>query len=173
VKLFKKHLYRLAKDKSPLFKTQTAIAHPEDRILLKKAVEACPLLGETSDGKQIYLYQYQQSSPVLREIGRLREIAFRAVGEGSGQRRDIDQYDSYYEQLILWDKDDLEIVGAYRFANTAKVMTEKGLAGLYTASLFQFNPAMTPYLDQDWNLAAASYNLVIGANVAWIIYGMA
>ncbi len=152
VKLFKKHLYRLAKDKSPLFKTQTAIAHPEDRILLKKAVEACPLLGETSDGKQIYLYQYQQSSPVLREIGRLREIAFRAVGEGSGQRRDIDQYDSYYEQLILWDKEDLEIVGAYRFANTAKVMAEKGLAGLYTASLFQFNPAMAPYLEQGLEL---------------------
>lgn len=152
VKLFKKHLYRLAKDKGPLFKTQTAIAHPEDRILLKKAVEACPLLGETSDGKQIYLYQYQQSSPVLREIGRLREIAFRAVGEGSGQRRDIDQYDSYYEQLILWDKEDLEIVGAYRFANTAKVMAEKGLAGLYTASLFQFNPQMTPYLDQGLEL---------------------
>ncbi|WP_419571778.1 GNAT family N-acyltransferase [Rheinheimera sp.] len=152
VKLFKKHLYRLAKDKEPLFKTQKAIAHPEDRILLKKAVEACPLLGETSDGKQIYLYQYQQSSPVLREIGRLRELAFRAVGEGTGQRRDIDLYDSYYEQLILWDKDDLEIVGAYRFANTAKVMTEKGLPGLYTASLFRFSERMTPYLDQGLEL---------------------
>ncbi|WP_337842996.1 lysophospholipid acyltransferase family protein [Rheinheimera sp.] len=152
VKLFKKHLYRLAKDKEPLFKTQKAIAHPEDRILLKKAVEACPLLGETSDGKQIYLYQYQQSSPVLREIGRLREVAFRAVGEGTGQRRDIDLYDSYYEQLILWDKDDLEIVGAYRFANTAKVMAEKGLAGLYTASLFRFSERMTPYLAQGLEL---------------------
>jgi len=152
VKLFKKHLYRLAKDKEPLFKTQKAIAHPEDRILLKKAVEACPLLGETSDAKQIYLYQYQQSSPVLREIGRLRELAFRAVGEGTGQRRDIDLYDSYYEQLILWDKDDLEIVGAYRFANTAKVMTEKGLPGLYTASLFRFSERMTPYLDQGLEL---------------------
>ncbi|WP_337879073.1 lysophospholipid acyltransferase family protein [Rheinheimera sp.] len=152
VKLFKKHLYRLAKDKEPLFKTQKAIAHPEDRILLKKAVEACPLLGETSDGKQIYLYQYQQSSPVLREIGRLREVAFRAVGEGTGQRRDIDLYDSYYEQLILWDKDDLEIVGAYRFANTANVMAEKGLAGLYTASLFRFSERMTPYLAQGLEL---------------------
>ena len=103
VKLFKKHLYRLAKDKAPLFSTQSAIAHPEDRIVLKKAVENCELLGETADGKQIYLYQHQQSSPLLREIGRLREFAFRAVGEGSGLRRDIDRFDSHYEQLILWD----------------------------------------------------------------------
>lgn len=147
VKLFKKHLYRLAKDKPALFTTQSAIAHPEDRISLKKAVETCELLGQTADGKQIYLYQHQHSSPVLREIGRLREFAFRAVGEGSGARRDIDRYDSYYEQLILWDKDDLEIVGAYRFANTRSIIAEHGLEGLYTASLFQFDSKMQPYLD--------------------------
>ncbi|GAB57841.1 GNAT family N-acyltransferase [Rheinheimera nanhaiensis] len=146
VKLFKKHLYRLAKDKPGLFITQSAIAHPEDRIALKKAIAQCELLGHTSDGKQIYLYQHQQSSPIMREIGRLREIAFRAVGEGSGQRRDLDRYDSHYEQLILWDKDDLEIVGAYRFANSRKVLAEHGPAGLYTASLFQFDHSMQPYL---------------------------
>jgi len=146
VKLFKKHLYRLAKDKPPLFSTQSAIAHPEDRISLKKAIESCQLLGQTADGKQIYLYQHQQSSPILREIGRLREFAFRAVGEGSGLRRDIDRFDSYYEQLILWDKDDLEIVGAYRFANTRKIIAEQGCDGLYTASLFQFDQSMQPYL---------------------------
>lgn len=152
IKLFKRHLYRLAKDKQPLFVTQSAIAHPEERKILKDAVESCPLLGETSDGKQIYLYQYQQSSPILREIGRLREIAFRAVGEGSGKRRDIDQFDSYYEQLVLWDKDDLEIVGAYRFANTRQVISEQGLNGLYTASLFRFNDSMNPYLDNGLEL---------------------
>ncbi|GAB2920304.1 bifunctional ornithine lipid synthase OlsF [Rheinheimera gaetbuli] len=147
VKLFKKHLYRLAKDKPALFMTQSAIAHPEDRIALKKAVEGCELLGQTADGKQIYLYQHQQSSPILREIGRLREFAFRAVGEGSGLRRDIDRFDSHYEQLILWDRDDLEIVGAYRFANTRKVLAEHGQTGLYTATLFQFDHSMTHYLD--------------------------
>jgi putative hemolysin len=146
VKLFKKHLYRLAKDKPGLFITQSAIAHPEDRIVLKKAIAQCELLGHTSDGKHIYLYQHQQSSPIMREIGRLREVAFRAVGEGSGQRRDLDRYDSHYEQLILWDKDDLEIVGAYRFANSRKVLAEQGPQGLYTASLFQFDHSMQPYL---------------------------
>lgn len=152
VKLFKKHLYRLAKDKAPLFKTQSAIAHPEERAVLKKAVESCQLLGETGDGKKIYLYHHQQSSPVMREIGRLRELAFRAVGEGCGQRRDIDRFDSHYEHLILWDSDDLEIVGAYRFANTARVIADHGLAGLYTASLFQFSAQMQPYLAQGLEL---------------------
>lgn len=152
VKLFKKHLYRLAKDKAPLFKTQSAIAHPEERAVLKKAVESCQLLGETGDGKKIYLYHHQQSSPVMREIGRLRELAFRAVGEGCGQRRDIDRFDSHYEHLILWDSDDLEIVGAYRFANTARVIAEHGLAGLYTASLFQLSAQMQPYLAQGLEL---------------------
>ncbi|WP_445768029.1 GNAT family N-acyltransferase [Rheinheimera sp.] len=147
VKLFKKHLYRLAKDKPALFITQSAIAHPEDRISLKKAVEQCELLGETADGKQIYLYQHQQSSPILREIGRLREFAFRAVGEGSGLRRDIDRFDSHYEQLILWDKDDLEIVGAYRFANTRNILAAHGESGLYTATLFQFDSSMATYLN--------------------------
>lgn len=152
VKLFKKHLYRLAKDKPALFKTQSAIAHPEERKVLKKAIESCQLLGETGDGKLIYLYQHQQSSPILREIGRLRELAFRAVGEGTGLRRDIDRFDSHYQHLILWDKEDLEIVGAYRFANTAKTLAEHGQSGLYTASLFQFSDKMQPYLAQGLEL---------------------
>jgi putative hemolysin len=152
VKVFKKHLYRLAKDKAPLLKTQSAIAHPEDRQALKKAISQCPRLGETSDGKQIYLYQPEPSSVLLREIGRLREIAFRAVGEGSGKRRDTDKYDSYYQQLILWDNDELEIVGAYRFAEAAPVIAEHGPQGLYTASLFQFSEQLQPVLAQGLEL---------------------
>lgn len=56
----------------------------------------------------IYLWQRrgQEDAPVLRELGRLREIAFRAVGEGSGKRRDVDGYDDDYLHLILWDEED-------------------------------------------------------------------
>jgi putative hemolysin len=152
VKLIKKHLYRLAKNKKPLLQTQSAIAHPEERQALKKAIHDCQRLGQTSDGKHIYLYEHQHSSPILREIGRLREYAFRAVGEGTGLRRDIDRYDSYYKQLILWDDEALEIVGAYRFALTQHVVAERGMAGLYTASLFNFNPAMQDYVEHGLEL---------------------
>lgn len=72
---------------------------------LKRSIEACERLGQTPDGKQIYLYQRakQPQAPILRELGRLREIAFRAVGEGTGQRRDLDRYDDDYLHLLLWD----------------------------------------------------------------------
>jgi hypothetical protein len=76
----------------------------------------------------------------------LRELSFRAVGEGTGLRRDIDRYDSDYLQLILWDPTDLEIAGAYRFADTASLIAQRGMDALYTHSLFDYSDAMQPYL---------------------------
>ena len=75
----------------------------------------------------------------MREIGRLREQTFRAVGEGSGRRRDLDRFDRHYRHLILWDEDDLEIAGAYRFADAEATIAAQGLEGLYSAGLFQFD----------------------------------
>lgn len=152
VKLFKKHIYRLATDKKGIFETQKAIALPEDRKELSKAIKKCELLGSTADGKDIYLYRYQGSSPILREVGRLREIAFRAVGEGSNKRRDIDQYDNNYYHLILWDKDELDIVGAYRFGDAKALTRDQQKNQLYSASLFNYEQAMTPYFEQGLEL---------------------
>lgn len=148
VKLFKKHVYKIGKGKPGIWPTQTAVAHPESRKALKQLVSSQAHLGEMSDGKQIYLYQNAGSCAVLREIGRLREIAFRAVGEGTGLRRDLDQYDSFYSQLVLWDESDLEIAGAYRLANAADIIQSKGLQGLYSASLFDYHDALLPILEQ-------------------------
>lgn len=143
VKLFKKHLYLIPKKKPLVFLTQKAIALPENRKDLSQSIQKeCEHLGETGDGKDIYLYRYQDSSPILREIGRLREVAFRAVGEGSHQRRDTDRYDRHYLHLILWDKKDLEIVGAYRLGESQKIVDKFGIEGLYTSSLFTFYPCM-------------------------------
>lgn len=152
-KLFKKHLYRIGLDKRGIFKTQKAIAPAENRAELQHSLKkSCERLGETSDGKTIYLYQHQGCSPILREIGRLREIAFRAVGEGTNKRRDIDSYDAHYYHLILWDKDDLEIAGAYRFGDARKIVSEQGHEGLYSSSLFSYDSSMTPYLNQGLEL---------------------
>ena len=151
-KLFCKHLYRVAQDRPGLLHTETAVAHPVDRSALAQAVGACALLGQTPDGKRIHLFRGALDSPVLREVGRLRELAFRAVGEGSGRRRDLDRYDLIYDHLILWDPQDLEIVGAYRMVRTAAVVQDQGVEGLYTHSLFQFGPRMVPYLQQGLEL---------------------
>ncbi|MDF2178237.1 GNAT family N-acetyltransferase [Aliiglaciecola sp. CAU 1673] len=153
VKLFKKHLYRIAHNKEGIFQTQKAIALPEDRKELSKAIkQECETLGITSDGKEIYLYRHTGSSPILREIGRLREVAFRAVGEGSNKRRDIDQYDSHYYHLILWDKEELEIVGAYRFGDAKKLVSDAQSSGLYSASLFHYGRQMDQYFEQGLEL---------------------
>ena len=146
VKLFKKSVYRIGQGKKPLFLTESAIARPERKADLKKEVAAGERLGKTPDGKAMYLFTPADSSPVMREVGRLREQVFRAVGEGTGNRRDLDRFDWYYRPLILWDDEDLEIAGAYRFVDAGQVLAEKGEDGLYSASLFHFDPEKSYFL---------------------------
>jgi putative hemolysin len=148
VTLLQKEVYRVAKGKPSYFKTESVIAHPVDRVELKQAIEKCQLLGSTSDGKNIYLIENPEHGVILKELGRCREITFRAVGEGTGEKRDLDKYDLDYTHLILWDKDALELVGAYRFAPTAKLVSSQGTQGLYSHQLFNYKEEMQPYFEQ-------------------------
>ncbi|MHB9326307.1 lysophospholipid acyltransferase family protein [Phytobacter ursingii] len=144
----RKHVRRLGKKAPGVFRTECAIARPEDRATLRRELSRAECLGRTADGKIIYLWQRQgqEDAPLLRELGRLREIAFRAVGEGSGKRRDTDRYDDDYLHLILWDDSDLEIVGAYRFMPTAPQVEAHGPQGLYSYSLFHYDERMSEVL---------------------------
>jgi putative hemolysin len=74
----------------------------------------------------------------LQEIGRLRELAFRAAGEGTGKASDIDLFDAYYRHLFVWDGASGEIVGAYRLGYTDEILAHYGKRGLYTHSLFHY-----------------------------------
>ncbi|OIO72166.1 MAG: GNAT family N-acetyltransferase [Zetaproteobacteria bacterium CG1_02_53_45] len=150
VKLFQRHVYRIGKQKEPVFVTRRAIAHPENRQQLKLEIEACRLLGQTRDGKRIYLFDFNPDCSIMREIGRLREISFRAVGEGTGQRRDVDAFDRHSQQIILWDDEELEIIGAYRLRDTRQHSLDG--SSLYTGTLFDFQPAMSPILQQGLEL---------------------
>lgn len=148
---FRKHLYRLNNAKKlankPLFSGEITVAHPVDRKALKQALKKAEKLGQTADGKIIYLYDYETDSPVMHEIGRLRELTFRSVEEGTGTSLDLDAYDSYYRHLVLWDEEMLDIVGAYRIGECRKIVETKGLEGLYTHSLFELDPQIVPYLN--------------------------
>jgi putative hemolysin len=146
VDLYKKHVYGLQKNKS-FFVTQKAIAHPEDRRDIKKELKKAKLLGQTKDNKKIFLYEIDNDdSIVLNELGRLREISFRKVGEGVNKKRDIDKYDRYYKHIILWDDEDLEIVGAYRIGVVSNIVKKYSKKGLYINTLFEFNKNFKPYL---------------------------
>ncbi len=146
VGLYKKHLYALKKAKKSYFVTQTAIAHPQKRKEILNELKASQLLGETKDGKKIYLYDYKEDSVVLKELGRLRELSFRKVGEGVNKKRDTDKYDIYYQHIILWDEDELEIVGSYRIGNGAFINNNLGVKGFYSQTLFKYNDEFIPYL---------------------------
>ena len=76
---------------------------------------------------------------VLAEIGRLREITFRQVGEGTGLTKDIDRFDQHYAHLFVWHRERREIVGAYRLAFADRIVADFGIAGLYTSTLFQYD----------------------------------
>ncbi len=78
----------------------------------------------------------------MHEIGRLREISFRAVGEGCGKPIDIDGYDETYHQIIVWHRENQEIVGGYRAGVVSEVTGGVGVRGLYTSTLFEFSPRL-------------------------------
>ena len=147
-KLVKRHLYRIAKGKKPLLQTQKTIAHPQSRQHIKQELKQAELLGKSQDGKLIYLFDYQPQSATMQEIGRLREVSFRQVGEGTGQAYDLDNYDKFYRHLVLWDDEELEIVGAYRIGETARYLEEGLEQNIYSAELFNYHKDMTPYFAQ-------------------------
>ena len=150
---FRKHLYSLDKEKkltkkgkASYFQTEETIVHPVNSKELKKELKKSQLLGQTQDGKTIYLYDYKDDSPVMQEIGRLRELTFRSVEEGTGNILDLDEYDVRYRHLVLWDDDELDIVGAYRIGECQNIVEQHGLKGLYSHTLFNLKPEIESYL---------------------------
>lgn len=152
VNIYRKHLYALRKGKRSFFETQSAIAHPVKRDVLLNALKEAKLIGETKDGKKIFLYDYIEDSVVLKELGRLRELSFRKVGEGINKKMDTDKYDIYYQHIILWDENDLEIVGSYRIGNSNHIYKNFGMKGFYSYNLFKYNEEFIPYLEDSIEL---------------------
>lgn len=152
VKLIRKHFYRMSKGKSNLLKVEKGISLAEAPGDIKAELRNGQLLGETSDSKKIILYESPVENCVIKEIGRLREISFRHVGEGSGEKRDIDSYDLYYKHIIIWDDEDLEIAGAYRVGECKEIIEDFDMEGLYTNTLFRYDEKFAPYFEHSLEL---------------------
>lgn len=138
LRLIQRHLYSIGKNKKPIFKTQRCLIHKQDPDEVSSEVYKGISLGKTRDGKDIYLCKTPDRSPLLLEIGRLRELTFRRVGEGTGRECDIDEFDHYYEHLVLFDGEQKEIVGAYRIGVTNEIEPDLKGEKLYTQTLFDF-----------------------------------
>ena len=97
---------------------------------------------------EVFFAPPQDIPQMMIEIGRQREITFRAIGEGTMKKIDLNHYDVYYNQLFIWDRKAARLVGAYRVGLGDAIMREYGLAGFYTHSLFRMSSGMGPVMEQ-------------------------
>ena len=100
----------------------------------------------------LYLASSHRIPGILREIGRLRELTFRAAGEGTNKAIDLDEFDLYYEHLFLWDREKQQLVGAYRIGDGRKIMARYGKRGFYTSTLFRMDRPMERVLRRSFEL---------------------
>ncbi|HEY6924279.1 MAG TPA: GNAT family N-acyltransferase [Steroidobacteraceae bacterium] len=117
------------------------IAAAVDPERLSCEIETLPteMLLVSSGRMRVYCAPTSRIPWTLQELGRLRELTFRAVGEGTGRSADIDVFDDYYEHLFVWNTETREIVGAYRLGRTDAISRRFGKRGLYTSTLFDYN----------------------------------
>ncbi|WP_430971933.1 GNAT family N-acyltransferase [Sunxiuqinia rutila] len=101
---------------------------------------------------QVFCAPSSEIPTVLYEIGRLREITFREVGEGTNRGIDLDEFDLYYHQLFIWDDEAEKLVGAYRIGKGADILHEFGVRGFYIQSLFKLKEAFEPILRESLEL---------------------
>ncbi|MBU2652191.1 MAG: lysophospholipid acyltransferase family protein [Bacteroidetes bacterium] len=99
-------------------------------------------------GVSVFCVPSSRIPNVLREIGRLREVTYREVGEGTNKSLDLDSFDDYYEQLFIWDDENHKIVGGYRAGKGKDILPQHGIKGFYVNTLFRVGPQMIPILNE-------------------------
>ncbi|MFH1057986.1 MAG: GNAT family N-acyltransferase [Pseudomonadota bacterium] len=119
-----------------------SIAAPQNRELVQLDVDTLPAEQTilVSGDFRVFYARRRQIPSLMNEIGRLREICFRQVGEGTGQSRDLDRFDDHYLHLCLWDQQAGELAGGYRLGQSDEILSRHGVEGFYTSTLFNFSP---------------------------------
>lgn len=108
-----------------------------------------------SKNYEVYLSPASEIPNILREIGRLREITFREVGEGTNQAIDLDNFDGHYHHMFLWDDERKLIAGAYRMGLGSKIFEQHGIDGFYLQDLFRFEPELYKMMSQSIEMGRA------------------
>lgn len=108
-----------------------------------------------SKNYEVYLSPASCIPNILREIGRLREITFREVGEGTNEAIDLDKFDTYYHHMFLWDSDKNIIAGAYRMGLGSHIFSKYGIDGFYLQDLFRFEPELFKMMSQSIEMGRA------------------
>lgn len=108
-----------------------------------------------SKNYEVFFASADKLPNVLHEIGRLREITFRAVGEGTNESLDLDDYDKYYHHMFLWDDEAKCIAGAYRMGLGSEIYKKYGIGGFYLHDLFRFEPELYDMLSKSIEMGRA------------------
>ncbi|CAM3774542.1 glycerol acyltransferase [Flavobacterium branchiophilum] len=95
-----------------------------------------------SKNYEVFFARAEEIPNILHEIGRLREITFREVGEGTNNSIDIDRFDTYYHHMFLWDEEAQKVAGAYRMGLGSEIYPKMGMDGFYLNELFRFEPEL-------------------------------
>ena len=126
--------------------------------LMIEEVELCRKLDKRlleSKNYEVFLAKKEIIPNILKEIGRLREITFRAIGEGTNMSTDLDKFDDYYYHMFLWDNEANKIAGAYRMGMGAEIYEEYGINGFYLQDLFRFEPELHKMMSESIEMGRA------------------
>ncbi|RTY90843.1 lysophospholipid acyltransferase family protein [Flavobacterium sp. GT3R68] len=142
--------------KLPRSPKQIVTAASQDNII--KEVDAlrstdCRLLQ--SKNYEVFFAEAKAIPNVLHEIGRLREVTFREVGEGTNESIDLDKYDHYYRHMFLWDDETKQIAGAYRMGLGSEIYAKHGVDGFYLQELFRFESELHDMMSKSIEMGRA------------------
>ncbi|SEP94014.1 Acyltransferase [Hyunsoonleella jejuensis] len=139
-------------------KSPKNIVTPIDSDIMAKEVEALREDNSRlleSKNYEVFLADAKKIPNILREIGRLREITFREVGEGTNEAIDLDAFDNYYHHMFLWDNEKQLIAGAYRMGLGSKIFKLYGIDGFYLQDLFRFEPELYKMMSESIEMGRA------------------
>jgi putative hemolysin len=139
-------------------KSPKKIATPSDTEKMIKEIEALRKDDSRmlqSKNYEVFFTEATKIPNILHEIGRLREVTFREVGEGTNESIDIDKYDKYYHHMFLWDSDTRQIAGAYRMGLGSEIFSKYGIDGFYLQELFRFEPELFDMMSKSIEMGRA------------------
>lgn len=142
--------------KLPRSPKQIATAGNMDKVLaevIQIRKSDCRILQ--SKNYEVFFVSADKIPNILHELGRLREITFREVGEGTNESLDLDKYDKYYHHMFLWDDDTKQIAGAYRMGLGVDIYKKYGIDGFYLHDLFRFEPELYDMMSKSIEMGRA------------------
>jgi putative hemolysin len=130
-------------------------ANHEKMIVEVDALRKADCRLTVSKNYEVFFTEANKIPNILHEIGRLREITFREVGEGTNESLDLDKYDKYYHHMFLWDDQTKQIAGAYRMGLGSEIFPKYGIDGFYLQELFRFEPELFDMMEHSIEMGRA------------------